>query len=115
MLKLVLVFVATMISLTTARAAASLVGPVSIPCKQAMSSQDNTSLYVMWISGFASAANRLSKSDFLEGKTIFDVLELMNKECKGQPERSMEDVAIAVIAQFRMEAVAKLQYQKQKK
>jgi hypothetical protein len=82
-----------------------MIGPIKVPCKQALSNTETTPAIIMWVAGFASAANRLGKPDVLQGRTINDVMAKVMNVCDAAPRKTMEEVAIEVVGTFRMEWV----------
>lgn len=97
---LVLVLIAAVTA--PARAADTIVGPRYVTCEKAQANATDLMLSVMWVAGFASAANRTSRADWLEGVTITDIVDIFRGKCEGEKSKTVEQVAIEVVGQLRM-------------
>lgn len=115
------VLTALVLTASAVHAGDTIVPPQKVDCNQAFhSTTEQAALNLMWIAGFASSANRGQKPhiDWLKGRTVSDVVNLVEELCKADPKQTVEEVAIAVVGRWRMEWAGKQIYdeeQRQKK
>jgi hypothetical protein len=100
---------------TPASAAESAVGPMNHLCKDVTSSKENAGLTLMWVAGYVSGLNWYNKRDFLEGKAIGDIVDAFSAFCLAEPDKTVRDGAVSVVAKFRMEIAGRLIYEEQQK
>jgi hypothetical protein len=98
-----------------ASAAESAVGPMNHLCKDVTASKENAILTLMWVAGYVSGLNWYNKRDFLEGKEISDIVDAFSAFCLAEPDKTVRDGAVSVVAKFRMEIAGKLIYEEQQK
>lgn len=85
--------------------------------KPAMSGTDNSDTMIHylvsggWIMGWLSAANRTNRADWLANVTPQHIAELIDKYCRG--DATLEQAALSVLAQLRMEYAARIEYKRQ--
>jgi hypothetical protein len=87
---------------SSAQAASTIIGPTKQTCKDVTSSVENANLTLMWAAGFLSGVNRLGKRDFLEGKSIGDIVDMFWNVCLEKPDLDVEHATISVAARFRI-------------
>jgi hypothetical protein len=83
----------------------TLIGPSKSVCGTLISDAAMIVVMNMWIEGFISAANRLNKPDFLKGVSSVsatDIAKYSFIDCQNNPQTTIEEVAIATVANFRM-------------
>ena len=80
------------------------IGPKKHLCKDVLASQENANMTLMWVAGYVSGLNWYNKRDFLDGKEIGDVVDAFGAFCKAEPDKTVREAAISVVAKFRMES-----------
>lgn len=99
-----------------AQAADTLIGPHKLVCKDVMKqSAADAGLAVMWVAGFASAVNRNSKVDLLEGYDISTITRMFTTFCDEKPQATVEEAAITIVGRLRAIMVMKLEAAKRTK
>jgi hypothetical protein len=100
---------------TPASAAGSAIGPMNQLCKDVTSTKENATMPLMWVAGYVSGLNWYNKRDFLQGKEIGDLVDAFRDVCLAEPNKTVRDAAVGVVAKFRMEIAGKLIYEEQQK
>ena len=95
------------------RAAPTII-PASQYCAKPMSTGDNEATHYLvsggWIMGWLSAANRQTPTDWLVNVRNQHVIDLISKYCRG--DATLEQAAISVLSQLRMEAALRMAYKR---
>jgi hypothetical protein len=84
-------------------------------CKDVTSTKENATMTLMWVAGYVSGLNWYNKRDFLQGKEIGDLADAFRDVCLAEPNKTVRDAAVGVVAKFRMEIAGKLIYEEQQK
>lgn len=101
-MRLVSAAILVAVMIPSAHAASTIIGPTKQTCKDVTSSIENANLTLMWAAGFLSGVNRLGKRDFLEGRSIGDIVDLFRNVCLEKPDLDVEHATISVAARFRI-------------
>lgn len=83
-------------------AGGTIIGPTATRCSKFMSDAGGITIMTMWIEGFLSAANRMNRADFLQGVDGTDVGAFILVDCHHNPDKTVEQVALDAVANFRM-------------
>jgi hypothetical protein len=82
---------------------ATIIGPTSHICREVMADKAGLTLSLMWVAGYVSGVNNLTKVDFLKGKDFQAVADRFRQVCLESPDKNMLEVARSVVAQLRMD------------
>jgi hypothetical protein len=104
--------------LNTASAVSTIIAGDQNCAKAAASETDNSSNTMIhylvsggWIMGWLSAANRTNRADWLANVRAEHITELIDKYCRGNA--TVEQAALSVLGQLRMEYAARMEYKRQ--
>lgn len=95
----------TMASTGVASAADTMIGPITHICRDVTQTPENAHLTLMWVVGYVSGVNNLSKVDFLKGRAMDAIIDHFRDVCMEYPDWNVIDAARRVVARLRIETL----------
>ena len=94
-----------MVTGSSTQSAETIVGPIAHICRDVTADMERASLTLMWVTGYVSGVNNLTKVDFLKNKDIGNIIDRFRDVCLESPHKTVLEAARTVVARFRMDLV----------
>jgi|SRR5665213_1589312 len=103
--KLFFAIALTFATIGNASAADTMIGPITHICRDVTKTPENAHLTLMWVVGYVSGVNNLSKVDFLKGREMDAIIDHFRDVCGENPDWNVLDAARRVVARLRIETL----------
>jgi hypothetical protein len=85
------------------KAAETMLRPTFHICRDVTASTENAGLTLMWVVGYVSGINNLSKVDFLRGRSMEAIIDHFRDVCIASPAKTVLDASRDVVGRLRIE------------